>query len=411
MKKLLFLLVFLALFSYGCATEGPSKDSLMSLKDSGRIVPVGSLSYDWADINIEGGNVSHQFKFKNGGEDDLIIKTAMTSCMCTDVVFTLADGSKSPAFGMHGASVWGGLVKPGEEFEALVTFDPMAHGPDAVGPIMRSVYLDTSSVASGDAKFDTASGKMVTELTLKGDVLKKEEFEKKKSEFGFLINESEFDFGVIKQSGGIVSHEFNLKYQGDNPLIVTGTPSSCACTEGKISSKNIKKGDEVVLTVLFDPNLHEEPEGKFFKTVTVLTDPKLEKQPEFKIWMEIDLDLGPAAFKLKEDHDDGDSHENGLAFHNISAQDLVHELENKDFFLIDVHTPEQKHIEGTDAVIPYDKIAENVSMLPKDKSKEIIVYCRSGSMSLSASQKLIDLGYKNVKNVVGGRNEYVKLTK
>ena len=173
--------MFLVLFSYGCTSKGPSKDELLTFKDSGRIVPLESLTYDWTDINIEGGKVAHPFKFKNGGEDNLVLKTAQTSCMCTDAVITLADGSKSPAFGMHESPTWGGVVKPGEEFEVLVTFDPMAHGPDAVGPIMRSIFLDTSSVAGGDdAKFDTPSGKMVTEMMLKGDVLKKGEFLKKK---------------------------------------------------------------------------------------------------------------------------------------------------------------------------------------------------------------------------------------
>jgi len=118
------------------------------------------------------------------------------------------------------------------------------------------------------------------------------------------MDESEFDFGIIKQSGGLVSHDFKFKYLGDAPLSVTGTPTSCACTEAKISQKTIKKDDEITLTVIFDPNLHEEPDGVFFKTVTVLTNPKLEKQPEFKIWVQIDLDLGANAYKLKASHDD-----------------------------------------------------------------------------------------------------------
>lgn len=180
MKKLLVLSLFLLVFSFGCATKTSSTDDVASIKDSGRIVPIDSLTYDWKDINIEGGNVTRNFKFKNGGDKDLIIKSGLTSCMCTDVVITLADGSKSPAFGMHQAIPWGGTIKPGEEFEALVTFDPMAHGPDAVGPITRSIYLNTSSIPAGnDAKLDDASGNVITEMLLSGNVLKKEEYEKK----------------------------------------------------------------------------------------------------------------------------------------------------------------------------------------------------------------------------------------
>ncbi|MEK7085630.1 MAG: DUF1573 domain-containing protein [Patescibacteria group bacterium] len=113
------------------------------------------------------------------------------------------------------------------------------------------------------------------------------------------MKESEFEFGVIKQSGGIISHEFAFEYTGENPVKVTSTPTSCACTSAKISKNEFKKGDTGILTVEFDPNLHEEPQGKFFKTITILTEPALAKQPEVKIWAQVDLDLGPEAYKLK----------------------------------------------------------------------------------------------------------------
>lgn len=120
----------------------------------------------------------------------------------------------------------------------------------------------------------------------------------------FVFEETEFDFGILKQSGGIISHNFEFEYLGDEPIEVMGVPASCACTVAEISEKIFQKGDKGVLIVEFDPNLHEEPEGKFFKTVSILTEPELEKQPEIKIWAEIDLDLGPEAYKLKEVHID-----------------------------------------------------------------------------------------------------------
>lgn len=83
-------------------------------------------------------------------------------------------------------------------------------------------------------------------------------------------------------------------------------------------------------------------------------------------------------------------------------------LIDEDVFVIDVHIPEQDHIEGTDAVIAFDDIKNNLDKLPSDKDGKILVYCRSGSMSEEASQTLIDLGYKNVFNLVGGRNAYIE---
>lgn len=75
-------------------------------------------------------------------------------------------------------------------------------------------------------------------------------------------------------------------------------------------------------------------------------------------------------------------------------------------FLLDVHIPKQTHIPGTDASIPYNEISENVDKLPKDKSTPILVYCRSGSMSKSASEEISKLGYTNVYDLDGGINIY-----
>lgn len=91
-----------------------------------------------------------------------------------------------------------------------------------------------------------------------------------------------------------------------------------------------------------------------------------------------------------------------INFSNISAQELKQKLENKDFFLLDVHIPEQEHIPNTDDFIPFSEIEASLSKLPEDKSTPIVVYCRSGNMSITASQKLIDLGYTNVMNLEGG---------
>lgn len=409
-KKLLLItavLASLAIFA-GCSTQN-GDPSLANISDSGKINPLQELSYDWKDIDIAGGDVNREFSFENSGETDLILKGATTSCMCTTATFTLPDGEKSPAFGMHGNQQWAYAIKPGESFSINVVFDPMAHGPSAVGPIQRSVYILSSSIPNGNYAVSVPDSQdMVTEVKVSGDVLSSEDYQEKNTQTGFIFEETEHDFGIIKQSGGIVSYDFPFTYKGDVPVSITGTPSSCACTEGKISAQEFQPGESGILTVNFDPNLHAEPEGKFFKTVSILTDPKLENSAEVKIWAEIDLDLGPEAFKLQDDHDD--EHKDGQAFHNISPQELQHDLENKDFFLVDVHIPKQEHIEKTDDFIAYNEIEANLSKFPKDKNEKIVVYCRSGSMSIEASQKLIDLGYKNVYNLEGGRNAYIELT-
>lgn len=77
-----------------------------------------------------------------------------------------------------------------------------------------------------------------------------------------------------------------------------------------------------------------------------------------------------------------------------------------DGFLVDVHVPEQTHIPGTDALIPYNEINQNIDRLPKDKNTPILVYCRSGSMSRQATREIAKLGYTSVYELDGGINAY-----
>ncbi len=90
------------------------------------------------------------------------------------------------------------------------------------------------------------------------------------------------------------------------------------------------------------------------------------------------------------------------AVKNITADELSAMLNNKDFFLVNVHPPYIGEIPGTDDFISFDKIENNLNKLPKNKNAKIVVYCRSGRMSGLASKELANLGYTNVFNLSGG---------
>ncbi|AIY91100.1 rhodanese-like domain-containing protein [Geoglobus acetivorans] len=93
-------------------------------------------------------------------------------------------------------------------------------------------------------------------------------------------------------------------------------------------------------------------------------------------------------------------------YHSVSPEEFHRMMQNEDVFVIDVHVPEQKHIPGTDAWIPYNRIESSEDLLPKDKSTKILVYCRSGFMSKIAASKLTEMGYKNVYELDGGVNAW-----
>ena len=95
-------------------------------------------------------------------------------------------------------------------------------------------------------------------------------------------------------------------------------------------------------------------------------------------------------------------------YRNMTVDELNQQLKNKEFALVDVHIPEQKHINGTDTFIPYDDIENQLDKLPSDKNAKIVLYCRTGHMSQIAAEKLAQRGQTDVYNVVGGIVEWVK---
>jgi rhodanese-related sulfurtransferase len=90
----------------------------------------------------------------------------------------------------------------------------------------------------------------------------------------------------------------------------------------------------------------------------------------------------------------------------IAPAALNQTLQSQDIFLVDVHTPEQKHIKGTDAFVPYDQVAKYQDRFPKDKATPIYLYCESGRMAFTAAETLYALGYRNLLNLEGGEKAW-----
>lgn len=92
----------------------------------------------------------------------------------------------------------------------------------------------------------------------------------------------------------------------------------------------------------------------------------------------------------------------------VSASQLADQLENKDFILINVHTPYEGEIKNTDMFIEYDSLVANKAKLPQDKNAKIVLYCKSGNMSSQALSTLKGLGYTNVTHLAGGFESWKK---
>jgi len=102
---------------------------------------------------------------------------------------------------------------------------------------------------------------------------------------------------------------------------------------------------------------------------------------------------------------EGAAEENAASFKSVSMEEGLEMMKKSEaFILLDVRRPDEfsaGHIPGaillTNETINEEKALE---LLP-DKSQKIFVYCRSGRRSKMASQKLVELGYKNIIEIGG----------
>ena len=89
---------------------------------------------------------------------------------------------------------------------------------------------------------------------------------------------------------------------------------------------------------------------------------------------------------------------------NILVQDAVKLLDQEDVLFLDVRTPQEFKYEGSiknALLIPVNDLGKKITMLEAYKSKNIIVYCRSGRRSKMAT-KLLKKKNFNVTNLEGG---------
>jgi hypothetical protein len=135
--------------------SGPVK-----LSETGAQAYTDHTSFEWGKININSGNATHVFEIENRGTGELDLANILTSCACTSAQITI-EGVASPYFGMHSTSSWVGKLAPGKTATLSIIFDPLFHGPDAVGPIERLISMDTNDPENENLEFK-----------LTGDVIK-----------------------------------------------------------------------------------------------------------------------------------------------------------------------------------------------------------------------------------------------
>jgi hypothetical protein len=113
------------------------------------------------------------------------------------------------------------------------------------------------------------------------------------------------DFGQVSQSRGEVSADFKLTNEGKSDLVIDKLSSSCGCTSAAIVYQgeegprftmeghgkdnptdwriSIAPGDEAILRVYYDPNVHKDLRGPVTRTVSVFSNDPVEFEKKVKI--------------------------------------------------------------------------------------------------------------------------------
>ncbi|HEY5956324.1 MAG TPA: rhodanese-like domain-containing protein [Polyangiaceae bacterium] len=81
-------------------------------------------------------------------------------------------------------------------------------------------------------------------------------------------------------------------------------------------------------------------------------------------------------------------------------------LETSDPILINVHTPYEGELPGTDASIPYTDVDSIEQFVQRDHCADILLTCLGGGMSVSAGNALVQRGYLRVRDLQGGMNAW-----
>ena len=94
---------------------------------------------------------------------------------------------------------------------------------------------------------------------------------------------------------------------------------------------------------------------------------------------------------------------------DISIKELKNKIASDNYILLDVRTSEEYnngHLKGSINIDYFsDNFSEEISSLGLESP--ILVYCRSGNRSGKAMNIMYDLGFKEVKNLIGGYKSWI----
>lgn len=83
------------------------------------------------------------------------------------------------------------------------------------------------------------------------------------------FNEYSYDFGIVQEKNGLVSHEFEFTNVGDGNLIIIEATATCGCTRPEYPKNPIAPGKKGKIKVTYNPIGRQ---GAIDRVVTVKTN-------------------------------------------------------------------------------------------------------------------------------------------
>jgi hypothetical protein len=216
-------------------------------------ISLQQIEYDFGTVE-QGTIVKHSFIITNNGGDVLIIKDVSASCGCT-----AANPDKRE-------------LSPGESTNINVEFNTNGRS----GKQRKAVYVETN---------DPDNKKL--ELKIYGTIVKKMKESIGSNQPKIYFNESEHDFGTIKE-GKVVDYLFKFSNKGDAPLKIKNVETSCGCTAALVSSKTIEPGNEGTLKVELNT---KDRSGKMSRSITISSNDPAEPNKVLLISAEIKKEI------------------------------------------------------------------------------------------------------------------------
>ncbi len=172
----------------------------------------------------EGTQAAHEFKFKNTGNQPVVIANVQASCGCTT-----PDWTKTP-------------VLPGKSGIVRAVYSSAGR---------PGVFSKTVTVSSNAAE----SSKV---LTIKGTVLTKEEQKKTLTPADIarsprlVLDRADHDFGRLETGQQLTAH-FVVRNAGKSPLVLGALSSGCSCAGYKTPPAPIEPGQSAAVDIVYAP--------------------------------------------------------------------------------------------------------------------------------------------------------------